>query len=521
MTTHAALPLSDTTSVWATTAKMPRSRKLTESIKTDVCIIGAGIAGLTTGYLLTQAGKKVVILDDGPLVSGMTQVTSAHLSDAIDDRFTEIEKWHGERGAFLAAESHTAAIHRIESIASELKADCDFARVNGYLFLAPGDDQELLDRELAAARRAGLLAELVPRVPIDYDTGPAIRFPNQARFHPLKYLAAVAEAIKQAGGHIYTNTHADHIEGGDKAKVEVGRHNVRADAVVVATNTPINDLVAIHTKQAPYMTYVIGARVPKGSVTDALYWDTLKAYHYVRIQPMNVRDGGPADYHSADEYDLLIVGGEDHKSGQARDTLQRHARLESWARARFPMIEDIEFTWAGQCMETVDGLAFIGRNPMDKENVFVATGDSGMGLTHGTIAGMLLTDLILGKRNPWETLYNPARKPILAAGNFARETLNMATQYLDWLKPSEVESAHEIEPGCGAVVRRRLHRIAVYRDGNGKAHEMSAVCPHLGCIVHWNGAEQSWDCPCHGSRFDKLGKVINGPSNVDLSPAEE
>lgn len=513
MTTHTTLPLSDTSPVWAET-KMPRSLTLTETIQTDVCVVGAGIAGLTTAYLLTQAGKSVVLLDDGPLVSGQTQCTSAHLSSAIDDRFTEIEKWHGEQGAALAAESHAAAIDRIESIAKELKIDCDFKRLNGYLFLAPGDQQEILDEELAAARRAGLKAEMVARVPMNYDTGPAISFADQARFHPTKYLAGVAEAIKAAGGRIFTNTHADHIEGGDKAKVTVGRHNIHAGAIVVATNVPINDMVAIHTKQAPYMTYVIGARVPKGSVTDALYWDTLKAYHYVRIQPMPAAHG-----HAA--YDLLIVGGEDHKSGQADDTRQRHARLESWAETRFPMMEDVEFTWAGQCMETVDGLAFIGRNPLDKENVFIATGDSGMGLTHGTIAGMLLCDMILGKENPWETLYNPSRKPIRAAVNFAKENLNVAKQYLDWLTPSEVESADEIEPGSGAVLRRGTQKIACYRDGNGKAHEMTAVCPHLGCIVHWNGAEKSWDCPCHGSRFDKHGKMTNGPANIDLSPVKE
>lgn len=510
MNTHATLPLPDTQSIWAA-AQMPRCHKLTESVHADICVVGSGIAGLTTAYLLTQAGKSVVVLDDGPLVSGMTQCTSAHLSSAIDDRFTEIEKWHGERGAMLAAESHSAAIDRIESIAIELKINCDFARLNGYLFLAPGDKKELLDAELAAARRAGLKAEMVARAPIDYDTGPAISFANQARFHPTKYLGAVAEAIKQAGGRIFTNSHVDHVEGGEKAKVTVGRHHVHAEAIVVATNVPINDRLAIHTKQAPYMTYVIGARVPEGSVTDALYWDSLKAYHYVRIQHMPAADG-----HAS--YDLLIVGGEDHKSGQAEDTEQRHARLASWAETRFPMMDDIEFTWAGQCMETVDGLAFVGRNPLDKDNVFIATGDSGMGLTHGTIAGMLLSDLILAKENPWESLYSPSRKPIRAAANFAKENLNVAKQYLDWLTPSEVESAQEIEPGSGAVLRRGIQKIACYRDGNGKTHEMTAVCPHLGCIVHWNGAEKSWDCPCHGSRFDKHGKMINGPANIDLSP---
>jgi len=495
-------------SVWAATAKMPRERKLAENVEADVCIVGAGIAGLTTAYTLMQAGKSVVVLEDGALASGMTQVTTAHLSDAIDDRFIEIERWHGERGAFLAAESHTSAINRIESIANELHADCDFARLDGYLFLAPGDEKELLDRELAAARRAGLMAEMVQQAPLSYNTGPAIRFPKQARFHPLKYLAAMADAITQKDGRIYTNSHADHIEGGDNAKVDVGSHTVRADAVVVATNTPINDMVAIHTKQAPYMTYVIGARIPKGSVTDALYWDTLHAYHYVRLQALD------------DDHDLLIVGGEDHKSGQADDTTQRHARLESWARARFPMIEDVEFTWGGQCMETIDGLAYIGRNPLDKENVFIVTGDSGMGMTHGTIAGILLSDLILDRPNPWAQLYDPSRKTMRAAGQFVKENINVAGQYLDWLTPGEVESIREIEPGCGAILRRGLSKVAVYRDDKGNHHELSAVCPHLGCIVHWNAAETSWDCPCHGSRFDKLGRVTNGPANVDLAPAD-
>ena len=497
---------------------MPRAPKLTESVEADVCIVGAGIAGLTTGYLLARAGKSVVILDDGPLVGGMTSVTTAHLSDAIDDRFTAIERWHGERGAFLAAESHTAAINFIEQTVNELTIDCDFARLDGFLFLAPGDEKETLERELAAARRAGLMAEMVPRAPLAYDTGPAIRFPNQARFHPLEYLAAVARTIKRGGGRLYANSHVDHVEGGSKAKVEVGAHTVTADAVVVATNSPINDLVAIHTKQAPYMTYVIGARVPVGSVTDALYWDTQKDYHYVRLQRVRQND---ADTDAFDEYDLLIVGGEDHKSGQASDTMQRHKRLETWARARFPMIEEMVFTWAGQVLETIDGLAYIGRNPMDKENVYIVTGDSGMGLTHGTLAGMLLTDLILGRPNPWATLYDPSRKNLRAAGNFTKEALNVAGAYVaDWLSGSEVKSEREIEPCSGAVMRRGLSKIAMYRDENGTLHALSAVCPHLGCIVHWNAAETTWDCPCHGSRFDKLGKVMNGPANGDLSPAE-
>jgi glycine/D-amino acid oxidase-like deaminating enzyme/nitrite reductase/ring-hydroxylating ferredoxin subunit len=482
-----------------------------------VCVIGAGIAGLTTAYLLTKEQKSVALVDDGSLAGGMTLVTTAHLSNAIDDRFVNIEYWHGEEGSRLAAESHTAAIHRIETIVDDLKIDCDFRRLDGYLFLAPGHEEKMLDDELAAARRAGVVGvEKLSQAPLEYDTGPCLRFPNQGRIHPLKYLAAVAKAIKRRGCRIFTNTHVDQVEGGSPVKVTAGRHEIRAGAVVVATNVPINDRLVIHTKQAPYMTYVIGAHVPRGSVTDALYWDTLTAYHYVRLQPLDDSDqsnGGP--------HDLLIVGGEDHKSGQADDTEQRHARLEAWARARFPQLQDVAFVWGGQCMETVDGLAFIGRNPLDEENVYVATGDSGMGITHGTIAGMLLTDLICGRENPWARLYDPRRKTLRAARAFAAEQANVALQYADWLTGSEVSSVEEIAAGSGAVMRRGVSKVAIYRDADGQIHERSAVCPHLGCIVQWNAAESTWDCPCHGSRFDPLGKVLNGPSNVDLRAVSE
>ncbi|MEX1095679.1 MAG: FAD-dependent oxidoreductase [Planctomycetales bacterium] len=504
-------------SVWAATKRMPGCPKLNEDIHADVCIVGAGIAGLSAAYLLAQEGKSVVVLDDGRLAGGMTEVTTAHLASAIDDRYFEIERIHGAEGARRAAESHSAAIDRIEQIADRERIRCDFTRLDGFLFLGRDQSEEILDRELEAAHAAGLEGvEKLPRVPGDFfDAGPCLRFPRQGQFHPLKYLAGLARAIQRDGGRLFTKTHADRIDGGRPARVKAnGRHVVTADAVVVATNSPINDRVAIHTKQAPYMTYVIAARVPRGSVAMGLYWDTEDPYHYVRLQRPRKRPREEA-------YDLLIVGGEDHKTGQAEDTTERHGRLEAWARARFPMIAGIEFTWAGQVMETIDGLAFIGRNPLDEDNVFIVTGDSGMGMTHGTIAGMLLTDLILGRENSWETLYDPSRKPLRALGEYAKDTANMAAQYTDWLLGGDVGSADEIPHDSGAVLRRGLRMIAAYRDENGALHERSAVCTHLGCVVQWNAAEKSWDCPCHGSRFDKLGGVFNGPANRDLSPVEE
>lgn len=499
-------------SVWMATASVPAEHALRENTTADVCVIGAGIAGITTAYLLASEGRSVVVLDDGPIAGGETQRTTAHLSNAADDRYFEIERLHGEQGARLVAQSHTSAIDRIEAIVREEKIDCDFERVDGYLFGPSEEATDLLDREYESAHRAGLVqVERLSLSPMAFfNTGPCLRFPRQAQFHPLKYLAGLAEALKRAGGRIFTGTHVDAIESGKPAAVKTrGGPVVNAKAVVVATNTPFNDLVAIHTKQAAYLSYVIGAAVPHGSVPKALYWDTLDPYHYVRIQSASGMNPTTPD--------LLIVGGEDHKTGQAHDADVRYARLEAWARERFSMMQEVRFRWSGQVMETIDGVAFIGRNPLDQDNVYIATGDSGMGMTHGTIAGILLTDLILGRENGWATLYDPSRKTLRAAGRFAKESLNVAWQYGDWLTPGDVSSVEEIAPTKGAIVRHGLAKAAVYRDAEGTLHEKSAICPHLGCIVGWNDNEKTWDCPCHGSRFDCHGRVINGPANSDLA----
>ena len=507
-----ARPKSDsghTESVWMATADLIEPALLDRDLETDVCVVGAGIAGLSTAYLLSRSGRRVVVVDDGPIGGGETCRTTAHLTSALDDRYCELERLFGERGARLAALSHTAAIKAIEQIVTEIGAHCEFERVDGFLFAPPGEAPDLLKQELEAARRAGLVVQWLDRAPIpDFDTGPALRFPDQAQFHPLAYLAAVAGSIESAGG-LFVRAHAEEFAGGKRAHVKTSQgHTIAARAVVVATNTPVNDRVAIHTKQAPYRTYVIGLRVPRGRVTRALFWDTAEPYHYVRVEPLDASS------------ELLIVGGEDHRTGQADDGAQRFIRLEEWARARFPSAQGVEFSWSGQVMEPVDSLAFIGRNPGDDDNVFIATGDSGNGLTHGTIAGILLTDLILGRENPWSEIYEPSRKSVRALAEFAREGAASQVGYAGWLTRGEVSSADEIPTGEGAILRRGLAKIAVYRAESGACFERSAVCPHLGCIVEWNSTEKTWDCPCHGSRFASDGHVVNGPAKGDLPPAD-
>jgi len=520
-----------TTSVWVAARAgldIPTYTPLASDVTCDVCVVGAGIAGLTSAYLLAREKKNVVVLDYGPIGDGQTGRTSAHLTAAIDDRYFEIRQMYGEGIARVCRESHSAAIDAIEEIAAREHIDCDFARVDGYLFLDPGDEPERLDRELAAAQLAGFATvEKLDRAPVrGFETGPCLRFPRQGRFHPLKYISGLCRAIEKMGGKIHCGNRVEDVQGADLAKGELcaariqDGPTVRARAIVVATNTPapINDWMGIYTKQASYRTYMVGMRIPKGSVSDALYWDTgekqsgsrLRPYHYIRVE----QSSGDATH------DTLLVGGEDHKTGQFEPGDAPFAKLEKWVRDHFPSAQEVTHRWSGQVQEPEDGIAFIGKAPTKKPNVYVITGDSGMGLTHGTLGAILVRDLILGRANPWEQTYNPERKMIGAFADFVKENLNAVATFKDYVTPGEVSSEAEIQPGSGAIIREGLKKVAVYRDGAGVVHKCSPVCTHLGCIVQWNHVEASWDCPCHGSRFDPYGKVTMGPAITDLKPIE-
>jgi glycine/D-amino acid oxidase-like deaminating enzyme/nitrite reductase/ring-hydroxylating ferredoxin subunit len=512
-----AHPGGQTQSLWQATFTVPDFPALDRDVETDICVVGAGISGLSTAYMLAKAGKHVVVVDDGPIGGGETGRTTAHLSNAMDDRIYRLEKIHGEDTARLVVESHTAAINRIDMIVTEEKIDCDFGRRDGYLFAETAGATDDLERELAAAHRAGLTdVRLVERAPISaFDTGAALRFPEQAQLHALKYLAGLARAIELMGGDIFCGSHVTEIEGGKKCsvKIEAG-HTIKAKAVCVCTNASISDYVQTHAKQAPYRTYAIGLPAPSGSAEPALFWDTGDPYHYVRVHslPTTAVDGPDGAVR-----DVLIVGGEDHKTAHEDDAESRWAALEEWARQRWPQVGPVMYRWSGQVLEPSDGLAFIGRNPDGAENVYMVSGDSGQGMTHGTIAGMILTDLIMGRENPWAAIYDPKRLTLALAPveEMIKENVDNAVAYVrDYLRPGESEA--EIAVGEGRVIRRGLQKVAAYRDNTGSMHYCSAVCTHLKCVVGWNSIEKSWDCPCHGSRFDPMGRVINGPALNDL-----
>ncbi len=498
----------ETVSVWhETTPGIPADQQSREQC--EVCVIGAGIAGLTTAYLLRREGRDVQLIDAYGVGAGETGRTTAHLTAVLDDRFATLEKLFGADGARLAADSHRAAIDLIERLVREEQIDCDFARVEGILFCTAADQKDLLEREAEAARKAGfedLVETSALSIPGLSFRGRALRFPRQAMFHVGRYLHGLARAFTARGGHIETGVQAVAVEEGEIARVKLDNgREIRARHVVVATNTPFVDRVKMHTKQAAYRTYVVGFPMPAGSFPACLLWDLEDPYHYVRV----VRN--------VDAGDVLIVGGEDHKTGQDEGPARRFARLIEWARANFPVLGDAKYRWAGQVMEPIDGLAFIGRNPGD-DNIYVVTGDSGNGMTHGTLGAMLISDLIQGRANPWVELYDPARKTLQAAGSFIDENANVLGHLVgDWIAGGEVKERRDIPLGSGAIVREGMSLLAVYRDDDGRFHELSAACTHLGCVVQWNDVERSWDCPCHGSRFAPAdGAVLNGPAAKPL-----
>lgn len=478
----------------------------------DVVVIGSGIAGLSTAYELSRLGRDVVVIDRGRIGAGMTARTTAHLATELDDFYSELIKVRGEDEARLHYDSQVAAVNRIEAICRDEKIEADFRRLDGYLI--PTEEGTLADlqEEYEACRKIGVEVEWADRAPIPgLDSGRCLRFPNQGRFHPTRYLAGLARAIAGRDGRLYSET----VHVGDEEKdgrVEITTEKgpvIRGRAAVFATNSPTNNKVEIHSKQVPDRTYVIAGRVPKGSVPDALVWDTYEAYHYVRIQEWG------------EDEDLLIVGGEDHRSGEATDMDERFARLTDWTRKRYPSFGKADYRWSGQVLEPADFMPYSGRNP-GNENIYIHTGDSGQGITNGVAGSLTIVPLIIGEDSRYAPLFDPGRKPATmeSLGEFVRGQIGAAKNLAEHLGPGELGSVDELKPGEGGIIRRGLRKVAAYRDLDGKLVERSANCTHLGCLVHWNGFERCWDCPCHGSQFAPDGSVLNGPAVQPLAEAE-
>lgn len=497
-------------SLWMDVKVAPNAGRLDGDKSCDTVIVGSGIAGISTAYELAVQGQHVIVVDRGPIAGGITARTSAHLAPLCDDLTSAMIGLRGEDTSRLFYQSQAAAVDRIEEIQERERIDCDFRRLDGYLFQALNTDSKIIDDELDAVRKVGAPVHRLVGVPFAHcEHQHVLRYPRQGTFHPLKYLKGLAAVIESKGGAFYSGTIVRQIEEKDDGSVVVSSDGgkITAKAAVVATNSPIVDRFALHTKMAPYRTYAMAFAIKRGAIPDALYWDTLDPYHYVRLQPGDKQS------------DYLIVGGADHKSGEADDATLRFEALEAWTRNLIPVTKEITHRWSGQVLDTIDYAAFIGRNP-GNDNIYVHTGDSGQGITHGVIGAMINSALILRTDAKWAEVYDPARITPSAVGNFLRENMTAVKNFAEYFAPGELSSLNDLKPGQGAIVREGLSKVAAYRDGSGRLSMRSATCTHIGCHLHWNSFETCWDCPCHGSQFAVDGAALNAPAISPLAEVE-
>ena len=496
-----------TESLWNATHQLRRLGALAGDRDTDVAIVGGGISGLTAAVLLARSGKRVSLVERDHIASGETGNTTSHLTEAVDGRYQTLAKDFGEANASLVAASTRAAIDRIEAFTRETGHDCGFSRVPGFLYSERKQDVEWLANELDAARRAGCQVRWEDNVPLPFDTFGAVRWDHQAQVHATAYLEALLNEAAARGVRLYENTRVVDVHDGDPCRVETDHGIISAADVFVAAHVPVNNRVMLHTKLAAYRSYAIATelRPPAAEAFSGLFWDTDDPYHYTRVHQVGGRT-------------YLIVGGEDHRTGEASDTDACYERLLAYARQRFG-IEEAKYRWSGQIIEPVDGLPFIGLNTAAR-HVYVATGYSGNGMTFGTLAGMIVSDLIAAGANPYASLYDATRvKPLAAAYDYLAENVAFPAHLLkDRLTfRTDDRPIDSLRPGEGGIFSTTEGKLAVCRDQTGAIHSCSAVCTHLGCDVAWNHAEQTWDCPCHGSRFSPEGRVINGPAVTDLA----
>jgi glycine/D-amino acid oxidase-like deaminating enzyme/nitrite reductase/ring-hydroxylating ferredoxin subunit len=487
---------------WDTVKGAEEYPPLTGDQRVDVAVVGAGITGLTAARLLVREGKRVAVLDQGRVGSGTTGGTTAHVTQVPDLRYHQLRSKWGADDLRVVVDSTRAALERIAAFVEEDAIDCDFTRIPAFLYTEHQDEVSKLEEEVQAANEAGMPASLVRETPLPFPVAAAVRYEDQARFHPLSYVASLARTVHRNGGRIYENTRVVEVEAGEPCRVRTERGTLLADSVLFATHTPAG-FSLLHAELEPYRSYVVGAHLRQGTPPDGLFFDTEDPYNYTRRQG-----------------DLLIVGGKDHKTGEDGKPEESYRELEEYVRRRWD-VASIDYRWSAQFYDPPDGLPMIGR-AVTSQQVFVATGYSGVGMVFGTLGGMLLADFALERENPWAEVYRPSRiKPLAAGPQVLKMNLEAGVAFVkDRLTTHKVETLTEIPPGEGRVVEVNGKRTAVYRDESGAAHAVSAVCTHAGCLVHWNSAEKSWDCPCHGSRFAIDGGVLEGPAVKGLEAVE-
>jgi glycine/D-amino acid oxidase-like deaminating enzyme/nitrite reductase/ring-hydroxylating ferredoxin subunit len=494
-------------SYWIDSAEGDRYPTATGVLSVDVAIVGGGIAGLTAAVLLKRAGKSVAVLDAGRIAAGVTGHTTAKITAGHGLIYSQISNQLGPEAARIYGQSNQAGVEKIASLITESGIDCDFERTDNYVFTESLDEVDALERETQAALDAGLPASFTKESSLPFPIAGAVKLTDQAQFHPRKYFVALAQQIPGNGSHIFENSRVLDLKEGEPCVVSTDQATISADKVILATHFPIFDRGLFFAKVHPVRAYVVTAKLSPDKAPDGMWISASPPTRSVRTTPY-------------ERGRLLIITGEGHKVGQEPNPEARYEALEDWAQERFE-VESLEYRWSTQDNVSVDHVPYIGRLTHGSEHVFTATGFGGWGMTNGTVAAMLMSDLVLGVPNEWADLYDAKRlNPSAAAKEFVKENTNVAMRFFTDRLKSLTKSVEAIEPGGGDVVTAGPKSVAVHKDESGNLRALSARCTHLGCIVQWNGAEKSWDCPCHGSRFSNSGDVLQGPATKPLTPID-
>jgi len=499
MRTPQSLP-GNPTSVWLATTPATDFPSLTPGVSVDVAIIGGGLVGLTAATLLKAEGLTVAVVEAGRIVQGVTGYTTAKLTAQHGQFYDYLLRHFGEPKARAYAVANLRAIDEVSRLALEHGIDCDFQRTESYVYTESSDEVDTLRAEGEAAARLGLPSSLVTETPLPFPVRLAVRFDNQAEFHPRKYLLGLARLIPGGGSHIFEQTRVTGWDEGEPCTVHTERGEIRAGKVVVASHFPVNDKALYATRVHQSRSYVLGVRIdgpaPRGMFVSTEPEFTVRSY-------------------TDERGELLILGGEGHRTGEGGDTVERYFRLEQWARQHFP-VRSVDYRWSTQDNVTLDRVPYVGRITPASRHAYVATGFRGWGMTNSTASAMLIRDLIVGRPNPAEDVYDPNRLNLESLSEFAKHGADIATHLVGDRFSSEDPS--EVQPGEGRVVKTGDGHVAMFRAEDGSVRTLSAACSHMGCIVQWNSAERSWDCPCHGSRFALDGSVLHGPAIKPLEP---
>jgi glycine/D-amino acid oxidase-like deaminating enzyme/nitrite reductase/ring-hydroxylating ferredoxin subunit len=492
-------------SLWLATTPETNFPRLANNLSVDVIVIGGGIAGITTALLLKQKGAKVAVIEARRVVASVTGNTTAKVTSQHGLIYDHLTRQFGMEGAQIYADSQQAAIEKIASLVEENGINCDFTRTDAFVYTEEEAELERITAEVEAATKLGLPASYAETTSLPFAVKGAIRFANQARFHPRKYLLALVEKFQGEGCHVFEETRALDIEEEDRAcRVTTDQGAIKAGKIVITTHFPFYDHGMYFARMHPKRSYVLGCRLT-GKTPEGMFITSEAPFHSFRSNPLET--GG----------EIWMVGGENHKTGQGGDTRERYRNLERYARERFD-VEAIEYRWSTQDNVTVDKVPYIGKASPGSEHLYVATGFGGWGMTNSTVSAMILSDLVMGRENAWSSLYDPNRfKPLTSAKDLVVENVDVAKHFVaDRFSMQKEESVRDLPEGEGCVVEIDSEKVAVCKVEDGVTRAVSATCTHMGCIVNWNNAEKSWDCPCHGSRFNYDGTVIQGPATKNL-----